>query len=156
MSRSFTLEEANALIPRVTAALSRTTQLVGQVRVISRRLAEAGIRSSKPGGLPEASDLSGHPELLEELARAQLLVEAANDEAHALLALGIVVRDLERGLIDFHSILDGQRPVFLCWQLGEREIRHFHELSSGYTGRRPIEGHRFFRTRQLVPPRSSE
>jgi hypothetical protein len=154
--RSFTLEEANALIPRVTTILARTTQLVGRVRAISRRLAEAGVRSSKPGGLPEDADLSGHPELVEDLARARLLVETADDEARRLLELGIVIRDLERGLLDFHSILDGQRPVFLCWQLGEREIRHYHELSSGFVDRRPIEGHRFFRTRQLVPPRSSE
>lgn len=156
MPRSFTLDEANALIPRVTATLARTTQLVGQVRAISRRLAEAGVRSSNPGGLPQDADLIGHPELTKELGRARLLLEAVNDEAQTLLGLGIVVRDLERGLIDFHSILDGQRPVFLCWQLGEREIRHFHELTAGYVDRRPIETHRFFRTRQLVPPRSSE
>jgi hypothetical protein len=155
VSRSFTLDEANRLIPRVAATLGRTTQLIGQARAIARRLAEAGLSGERPGELPDADDVDD-PELAAELARARLLAEAATDEARRLEALGIVVRDLERGLVDFRSVVDGEREVWLCWQLGEREIRFFHDLHAGFVGRKPVDGHRFFRSRQLIPPRSSE
>lgn len=155
MTRFFTLEEANALVPQVAATLGRTTQLIGRMRTIARRLAEAGVRGSSPGQLPEMEDVEDE-ELRLELGRAKMLAEVATDEARRLEALGIVVRDLERGLVDFRSVADGQREVWLCWQLGERKIEYFHDLHAGFPGRQPVEGHRFFRSRQLVPPRSSE
>lgn len=155
MTRFFTLEEANALIPQVAATLGRTTQLIGQMRTIARRLGEAGVRSDTPGQLPELEDVEDE-ELARELGRARMLAEVAADEARRLEALGIVVRDLERGLVDFRSVVDGIREVWLCWQLGERTIAYFHDLHAGFPGRQPVEGHRFFRSRQLVPPRSSE
>ena len=52
--------------------------------------------------------------------------------------LGIVVRDVDRGLIDFPAIHDG-REVYLCWQLDEQTVGFWHDLESGYGGRRPIE-----------------
>lgn len=155
MARRFTLDEANQLIPRVAATLGRTTQLIALARAIARRLAEAGRPGARPGLLPHESELDD-PELLADLARAKLLAEAATDEARQLETLGVVVRDLERGLVDFRSVLDGERDVWLCWQLGEPDIRFFHDLHAGFLGRQPIEGHRFFRSRQLVPPRSNE
>ena len=154
MRRTFTLEEANALIPRVTAGLARSTQLLGQARAIARRLSEQGVRPSNPGGLPNPDDVDD-PALARDVVQVQLLVEAAQDEARRLEALGIVVRDLERGLVDFRSVLEGEREVYLCWQLGERVIRWYHGLEEGFVGRQPIGEHRFFRSRQLIPPRSS-
>lgn len=50
---------------------------------------------------------------------------------------GIVLRDIDRGLVDFPARLDG-REVFLCWELGEDTVAHWHELSSGYGGREPL------------------
>ena len=52
--------------------------------------------------------------------------------------LGIVVRDIDRGLIDFPAILDG-REVYLCWELDEDAIGFWHDLESGYGGRQPLE-----------------
>ena len=149
----FTLEEANGLIPQVTAALSRSTQLLGRARAIAKRLMERGVRPSNPGGLPDPDDVSD-PALARDVVQVQLLVEAAQDEARRLERLGLVVRDLERGLVDFRSVLEGQREVFLCWQLGERRIGWYHGVEDGFVGRQPIGDHRFFRSRQLVPPRS--
>lgn len=153
MSRTFTLEEANALIPRVTAAFTRTTQLVGAARRLAANLHAKGIRPARPGQLPDPAAVAHDPALAADLALATSLAEAALEEARALERMGIVVRDIERGLIDFRSVLDGQRDVWLCWQLGEREIRWFHDLDEGFVGRQPIEGHRFFRARQLLAPR---
>jgi hypothetical protein len=149
--RTFTLEEANALVPRVARVLARTTQLLGRLRRSVKRFAEAGLGRAE-GGLPDESALRSRPELLEELAVARMVADAVRDEARSLEALGLVVRDVQRGLVDFRSIVDGEREVFLCWQLGERDIRFFHELSSGFSGRQSIEGHQFFRSRQLRAP----
>ena len=56
----------------------------------------------------------------------------------ALEQAGIVLRDIDRGLIDFPAILDGDE-VYLCWELADDEVAHWHDLSSGYLDRRPLE-----------------
>lgn len=134
-------------------------QLFAQAREISRTLRAQGVQLPFDGQLldilPDPASLPT-PELRELAQRAWLLLETARAEADSLATLGAVVHDLERGLVDLRSVLDGEREVWLCWRLGDREILHFHEMDSGYLGREPIRFHRFFRTRQLVPPRSSE
>lgn len=103
---------------------------------------------------------------LDDLDRARNTVERAGPRLESMLALGcetggnltksyliafldmrallrefssreIMVKDLERGLLDFPSILAG-REVFLCWERGEQDVEHWHELDSGYAGREPI------------------
>jgi hypothetical protein len=54
----------------------------------------------------------------------------------ALQEAGIVIRDIDRGLVDFPALLDG-REVYLCWQLGEDGVDHWHDLEAGYGGRQP-------------------
>ena len=56
----------------------------------------------------------------------------------ALSEAGIVVRDVDRGLIDFPSILE-EREVYLCWELGEDSVAWWHDLDSGYRGRQPLD-----------------
>ena len=56
-----------------------------------------------------------------------------------LTDLGVEFKDYERGLVDFPGERDG-RPVYLCWQLGEPEVRFWHELDAGFLGRQPIDG----------------
>ena len=52
-------------------------------------------------------------------------------------AMGITLRDIERGLIDFPALVTG-RQVWLCWQLGEAEVTTWHELDSGFGGRQAL------------------
>jgi hypothetical protein len=146
----FTIDEANALVPRVAHILGRTTQMLGRVRASMRRLAAEGI--AVDGGLPDASELGDRPELLHELELAHGLAGLVREEARVIEGWGIIVRDLDRGLLDFPSIVDGEREVHLCWHLGEREIGFFHEIEAGFAGRQPVDGHRFFRSRQLRAP----
>lgn len=54
-----------------------------------------------------------------------------------LLELGVIVKDVEKGIIDFYSYYD-DREIFLCWRLGEDAIRYWHEIDSGYKDRKPI------------------
>ena len=51
---------------------------------------------------------------------------------------GIVIRDVDRGLIDFPAIRDGEE-VYLCWELGEDSVEYWHDLESGYGGRRQLD-----------------
>jgi hypothetical protein len=54
-----------------------------------------------------------------------------------LQAMEIVLRDLERGLVDFPAMRDG-REVYLCWEEGESEVAFWHDAESGYGGREPL------------------
>ena len=56
-----------------------------------------------------------------------------------LTAKGILVKDMERGLIDFPAIRDNGDEVYLCYMLGEKTIEHWHEIDDGFRGRQPIE-----------------
>ena len=56
----------------------------------------------------------------------------------ALSRAGVLVKDPREGLLDFPARRDG-RPVFLCWKVGEREIRYWHEVDGGFIGRKPVD-----------------
>jgi hypothetical protein len=122
--RYFTVEEANALLPELEPLVGRLLELRAQVSVESRQL--TGLLSdlrSDVGGV-EASHLVG------EFAEIEELVGRVG-------AYGCVLKSLEAGLLDFLCERDG-RDVFLCWRYGEPAIQYFHELHSGYQGRRPL------------------
>lgn len=121
--RRFTPAEAEALLPEVTRALlaireARQVVLAGGERL--RRRAELN------GGGAEQSRYS---EALRELRR----------EVEAITELGIVLRDPEKGLVDFPSWVDGV-DAFLCWQVGEERVAFWHGPEAGFAGRRALEG----------------
>ncbi|HEU5169363.1 MAG TPA: DUF2203 domain-containing protein [Gemmatimonadales bacterium] len=74
-------------------------------------------------------------------ARDEVTQHAAriNGYLRELEAIGCVFKGFDAGLVDFHSLRD-DRPVFLCWKMGEPHITHWHELDSGFAGRQPIDG----------------
>ena len=57
---------------------------------------------------------------------------------HAIAELGVILKDLEVGLVDFPAHRNG-REVYLCWRLGEDHIGWWHEIDSGFAGRQPLE-----------------
>jgi hypothetical protein len=61
-----------------------------------------------------------------------------NDYLRELEAIGCVFKGFDAGLVDFYSLRD-DRPVFLCWRMGEPRITHWHELDAGFGGRQPID-----------------
>ena len=77
-----------------------------------------------------------------ELVAARDAVTAAatriNDYLRELEAIGCVFKGFDAGLVDFYSLRD-DRPVFLCWRMGEPRITHWHELDAGFGGRQPID-----------------
>jgi hypothetical protein len=56
---------------------------------------------------------------------------------HRILETGVLIKDVNIGLLDFSALKDG-REVYLCWQHGEGEIAFWHEVDAGYAGRQPI------------------
>jgi hypothetical protein len=123
-ARHFTLEEANAMLPSLNDLLHR-------------------LRSAKD----ELTDSEAH-ELLADSApgngggdAGQQVGEAFLEVRRMLGALeesGIVLRDIDRGLVDFPALIDG-REAYLCWELGEDEIAYWHEMETGFGGRQPLD-----------------
>lgn len=119
-ARIFTKEEADTLLPEIQRVLS-------QMRQARAELKEAQAR------LPEARGLERRA--LEEEVR--FLLGSLEADARYLASLGVFLKDLERGLVDFPARVEGQ-VVFLCWQEGEPEVSHYHPLSGGFAERRPL------------------
>ena len=131
----FTVEEANALVPKLESAFRRMLALRAQLRAAGAELERLGLPTDaqglrRQGGSPEAQAARG---------RALGLLEALNEELEGLSAIGVQVKDLDVGLCDFVARREG-RDVLLCWRLGEKEVAFWHELSTGFSGRKPIDG----------------
>ena len=63
----------------------------------------------------------------------------AKDTIAEINAIGVQVKDLDMGLLDFPCKVESGEIVLLCWKLGETAITHWHGLEEGYTGRKPID-----------------
>jgi hypothetical protein len=81
------------------------------------------------------------------LARARMIYMALRESIAQIEALGVEVKSVMNGLIDFPSWCDGEREVVLCYKLGEPQLEFFHDLDEGFTGRRSIAGHEFMSER---------
>jgi hypothetical protein len=122
----FTVQEANALLPNVrtiAGKIQRAHQHLGRYREDAKKAAEAAEQGG--GGLTDG------------VAYAAILTELTT-HLHELEALGVQLKDFERGLVDFPSLRDG-RVVLLCWQLGEGdELEWWHDVDAGFAGRTPL------------------
>ena len=114
----WTVEEANAALDRVRATVRRIQALAG-TRAEQAEMA-ARIRGN---GQREGS------------SRRQAELRAALDE---LAAEGILLRDVDNGLIDFPARTTGGRPYWLCWLVDEPEVAWWHWPDTGFAGRRPL------------------
>ncbi len=130
MVHYFTREEAEALLPQITVVLrkiqeSRAAILQTEAELDALRLQAAG---------------NGH-HLHERMMKLQ---QALSQQTHILRSMveevhsfGCVLKDPERGLIDFLSLRNGQE-IYLCWYLGEERINYWHYLHTGLVGRQPL------------------
>ena len=129
--RTFTPEEANALLPRVRPLVVRLVECRADLLAVHARQAEvAALVGGNGGGLDPETPAS----LRQAAGDAERRLQEALSE---LTELGVVVKDLDAGLVDFPSIRDGT-PVYLCWQLGEERVEFWHGLEDGFAGRAPI------------------
>jgi hypothetical protein len=125
LERMFTLSEANRLIPQ----LERHLTLIGQSKELLSRVKEeikkASAKASFGGG-----SYAGRVYITS--------LEEMSQHLQAIQEMGVIVKDLDMGLCDFPHHMDG-RIVYLCWKRGETEIRWWHDMHSGYSGRQPLE-----------------
>jgi hypothetical protein len=123
--RVFSLSEANHLIPQLQKHLATVQEgkevLVRTREEVSRASANAAFGGGTAVGKPYVKGLLD-----------------ISTNLQAIHELGVVVKDIDLGLCDFPHIREG-RVVYLCWKLGEKEIRWWHEVTTGYKDRRPIE-----------------
>ena len=76
----------------------------------------------------------------EEVRREYVvLTDQLSDLREELEGVGCELKDFEIGLVDFPAVRDG-REVYLCWKLGEDQVTHWHEVNTGYAGRKPLDG----------------
>jgi len=127
-ARIFSLAEANALIPWVK---TRLAMLVDDKRALDRVQSSLSLLTPQMRGNDHRSDALA---LEVELER---LLETVADGIHAFVSAGIQLKDIEAGIIDFPARHRG-RIVLLCWRLGEEQIEFWHEMNTGFAGRRPI------------------
>ena len=134
MSKTFTLSEAQTLLP-VVDALLRKAQAAGE---------RAGELELEAQQLSQRIFFSGGMRVdVAQAARRRAACEKALQETKDTLAeideIGVHVKDLAQGLLDFPSVMDG-RPVLLCWRLGEKQIGFWHTAEEGFAGRKPLAG----------------
>jgi len=130
MPRIFTLDEANALLPRLREILAGMRETQASVDRLQAELA----------GLSRAASGNGHL-LMAQMERkrreAQALSERLNQSLEELNETGCELKGIEEGLIDFPAEREG-RTVYLCWKLGEERIDWWHEVDTGFAGRQPL------------------
>ena len=122
--RHFTREEANALLPRLSPMLDR-------LREAKDDLTDAEAHEA----LSEAAPSNGGGDEGKQVGVAFLEVRRLLE---TIEQSGIVLRDIDRGLVDFPALVEG-REVYLCWELGEEDVGYWHDLEAGYGGREPLD-----------------
>jgi hypothetical protein len=134
MKRYFTWAEANALVPRLAEIFGSVAQLRSQLRSTYEKLDALGFA---PNG-PNAAKESDNPFVDRLRGLFSGFYEALTEQLRLVEELGAQVKDIDTGLVDFFYKKDG-REVLLCWRYGEHEIAFYHELETGFAGRRPLE-----------------
>jgi hypothetical protein len=122
-SRHYSIEQANA-------ALEFVAQRLEQLRDARSRLGDEEAREA----LAEAGPQNGGGAPGRQVSAAFLDLRTALTD---LQEMDVVLRDLERGLVDFPTLRDGEE-VYLCWEEGEPEVGFWHDAESGYGGRKPL------------------
>ncbi|HEX5823254.1 MAG TPA: DUF2203 domain-containing protein [Candidatus Limnocylindrales bacterium] len=152
MTRFFDLDEANATLPEVRTILEslrdERAELIRLRDEVVRHQAseetptetptEANVpdtgRSTEPAK-PEGR--TGDAELRVLRLRMQGVIDQMQAGVARIDELGITLREIETGLIDFPALASG-RQIWLCWRLGEDDVTSWHELAEGFTGRRAL------------------
>ena len=131
--RTFNLDEAQSLLP-VLESLLRTA-------IAGKKLMEEV--EAEMQALTQRIFLNGgtHVDVVATARRKAERTKAeqrAKDALAEIDSIGVQVKDIDIGLLDFPCIVDGQ-VVLLCWKMGEDSITHWHSPEEGFAGRKPID-----------------
>lgn len=159
MTRFFDLDEANAALPEIRAILEslrdERTELIRLRDEVLLHRSPTDAPTSAPTGAPATAPGSGPAPAPEpgagptedpaandpEVRILRLRMQGVIDRMQAGVArideLGVTLREIETGLIDFPALASG-RQIWLCWRLGEGPIESWHELGDGFGGRQAL------------------
>jgi hypothetical protein len=144
MARFFDLDEANETIPELRTILETLRDERSQLIALRDEFARRAALEMSPGeamaGRVADDAAARNREDAAERRRLRLRMQGVIDQMQAGVArideLGITLREIETGLVDFPALVSG-RQVWLCWRLGE-DVEWWHELSDGFGGRKPL------------------
>jgi len=129
----FTLDEAQALVPVLESLLKRAIEAKQAAEQINDELQRLTQRIFVSGGMHVDIGKVGR-----QRAELDAHIQRAKDAVEEIHAIGVQVKDLDIGLLDFPCKVDEQ-VVLLCWKMGEAKITHWHTLESGFQGRQPLD-----------------
>jgi hypothetical protein len=125
----YTVEEARSLVETLRPWLLEMRKLRREIAAETEALRKL---------TPEMRGNGHAPEVAQREGRIADCVEAIGRRLAQIDELGIEVKDLETGLVDFYSLRDG-KVIFLCWAVDEPTVAYWHDLTAGFRGRQPLE-----------------
>jgi hypothetical protein len=131
--RSFTLEEAERLLPVLESLLRTAIDGKKLIESVDAELQDLAHRVFLSGGLRV-----NIIHMARRKAEREKAIQRVKDALAEIDATGVQVKDIDIGLLDFPCEVEGQ-TVLLCWKLGEKGITHWHSTTEGFAGRKPID-----------------
>ena len=132
--RTFSLQEAQAMLPVLESLLRASMEAKQTIEQIEAELQTVQERVFLNGGT--MLDIKRWSRRRAERDKA---LQKAKDALAEINAIGVQVKDLDQGLLDFPCKVESGEIVLLCWKLGESAITHWHGMEEGYAGRKPID-----------------
>jgi len=131
--RSFTLDEAQSLLPVLESLLRAAIKAKKLMEEFDAEIQALHHRIFLNGGM--SLEIVALARRKAERVRAE---QQGKDAIAEIDSIGVQVKDLDIGLLDFPCDVEGQR-ILLCWKLGEKSIMHWHGMQEGFAGRKPID-----------------
>jgi hypothetical protein len=131
--RTFTLREAQSMLPVLESLLRKSIESKALIEEIDEEFSTLSEQIFLNGGM--MVDVRA---CARRKAQREKAIQVAKDTLSEINAIGVQVKDLEIGLLDFPCRVNGE-IVLLCWKMGEPTITHWHNTEEGYAGRRPID-----------------
>ncbi len=140
MAAYYDIDRANAALPELVEKLARLRELRAEVVSLRDSIVALGPQPVSRAGRGQTTSRDSDAE--EQARVLHLRLQGVFDQMQAMVLeldeMGIQLRNIEEGLVDFPAFVSG-RPVWLCWRLGEDGIEWWHEYTDGFDDRRRIE-----------------
>ncbi len=133
MERTFTLDEAQMLLPVLETLLKRAIEGKQRLEELAEESQALATRIMLSGGMLVDINVARARKDKEDRT-----LQNVKDAVAEIDSIGVQVKDLDIGLLDFPCIVDGE-TILLCWKLGEDRIGYWHNLTEGFKGRKPID-----------------
>ena len=131
--KTFTIDEAQSLLPVLESLLKRAIEGKKAAEELESGLSELARRIYISGGMKVDA-----ASVVKQRAEMEAHLKLARESVAEIDAIGVQVKDIDAGLLDFPCRLDDQ-VVLLCWRMGETSIEHWHTVESGFQGRQPVD-----------------